>query len=279
VYFYALNILMMNGFPWSPTLPYYNGSMPNEGAFPMMGGADVAGALADVAVESLKAAWMNKWRSYRRLRPEAMGGLVHYAKSTNTNPYELNASIFATHAGIDTLQLVYEHNALQATPAYDPQRLLTPTQAQTYLLSQVYPEASPTHPSYPSGHATGAGACVTILKAFFNDNTLIRSRVTPVKTNPADPRALIALSGEGENIMTVGMELDKLASNIANARNMAGIHYRADADYGIELGERVAINYLQDQCRKYNEQNFVGFEFTKFNGERIRVTAQGVQVI
>ncbi len=32
----------------------------------------------------------------------------------------------------------------------------------------AFPEGSPTHPSYGAGHATVAGACVTILKAWFD---------------------------------------------------------------------------------------------------------------
>ena len=38
--------------------------------------------------------------------------------------------------------------------------------AKTYLLGLTYPEGSPLHPSYPSGHATLAGACITVIKAF-----------------------------------------------------------------------------------------------------------------
>ena len=48
--------------------------------------------------------------------------------------------------------------------------------------------------------------------------------------------------------MTVGGELNKLAANIAMGRNFAGIHYRADADHGMRLGERVAIACLQDDA-------------------------------
>ena len=278
-YFSAVNILMLNGFPLSPLLPYYNGSMPNEAAYPVMGGADVACTMAGAAIEGLKTAWMNKWRSYRRLRPEALAGLIHRAVVTETNPYGLHESIFELHAGIDTLQRVHDHNALQATAEYDPNQFLTPEQAETYLLSLVYPEGCPPHPSYPAGHAVLAGSCVTVIKAFFNDTVLISSRIAPVKPDPSDPTALVALSGEGEDAMTVAGELDKFASNIATARNMAGIHYRTDGDDGVLLGERVAIAYLQDQVRKYQEEGFTAFELTKFNGQRIRITAENVEII
>jgi hypothetical protein len=35
----------------------------------------------------------------------------------------------------------------------------------------AFPEGSPMHPAYGAGHATVAGACVTILKAFFDSGT------------------------------------------------------------------------------------------------------------
>src|SRR4051812_7614099 len=52
----------------------------------------------------------------------------------------------------------------------------------TYLLPQAYPEGCPLHPSYPAGHATIAGACVTILKAFFNENFVIPHPVRPKRS-------------------------------------------------------------------------------------------------
>ena len=76
--------------------------------------------------------------------------------------------------------------------------------------------------------------------------------------------------------MTVGSELDKLASNIAAGRNFAGIHYRIDADKGMELGEAVAIKFLQDRAACYTEETFSGFELTKIDGTRIRITAENV---
>lgn len=57
------------------------------------------------------------------------------------------------------------------------------------------------------------------------------------------------------------------------------MHYRSDGDYGILLGEEVAIRYLQDQARTYVEQGFGGYELTKRDGTRIRITADTVTVI
>ena len=36
-------------------------------------------------------------------------------------------------------------------------------------MPQAFREGSPLHPSYGAGHATVAGACITILKAWFKD--------------------------------------------------------------------------------------------------------------
>ena len=37
----------------------------------------------------------------------------------------------------------------------------------SFFLSQAFPEGSPTHPAYPTGHGAVAGACITVLKFFF----------------------------------------------------------------------------------------------------------------
>jgi hypothetical protein len=58
-----------------------------------------------------------------------------------------------------------------------------------------------------------------------------------------------------------------LASNIAYGRNIAGIHYRSDAEEGIRLGESIAINLLEDQVNRYKEK--VAFHITKRNGKKI----------
>ncbi|MBA3953732.1 vanadium-dependent haloperoxidase [Candidatus Dependentiae bacterium] len=278
IYYNALTILLGYGFPFSSSLPYGNTSITNEAPFVSMGMADAYSLVGAVALEALKASWAQKWRVLRTLRPEAFAGLVHTAKATGHNQFNLNALLFTSHAGVDLLELIRERNELQSTKAVDPEQLLTPTQASTYLLGQVYPEGSPTHPSCPAGHAVIAGACVTVIKALFEDTLPLKSKITPVKVDPQDVTQLLPLRNEGEDLMTVASELDKLASNIALARNFAGVHYRSDAA-GIELGEQVALAFLQDHACSYNEQTFAGFSLTKRNGTRIKVTATGITVL
>jgi hypothetical protein len=272
-FFYAAYVLFSYNFPYCSDLPYYNNSMPNEAAFATMGMMEMFAMLEDVAGDAIKAAWAQKWRANRALRPEAFGGLVHNAKTSGTNPFNLNSSLFTSHAGIDVLAQVQAHNTLQAN---FPDNNLTPQEAATYLLSQVYPEGSPNHPTYTSGHATVAGACATILKAFFDNDTLIASITPLVKPDPNNPSQLISMN-DFVNELTVAGELDKLASNAALARNWAGIHWRQDAEQGILLGEQVAIRYLQDRALLYNEQGFTGYVLTKRDGTRIRIL--GNQII
>ena len=128
---------------------------------------------------------------------------------------------------------------------------------------QAYPEGCPAHPSYPAGHATVAGACVTMLKAFFKEDYVIPN---PVVTDP-DGLALKPFHGT----LTLGDELNKLASNIAMARNLAGVHWRSDSIEGIRLGEAVAIGILQD-IRGTLPESFSGFSFTGFDGSRVIIS-------
>ncbi len=266
----AFNILLNNGFPSAPNLPYFDGLTPNEDAFTTMGPPDTSNLIGAITVQALKHAWAHKWRAARRLRPEAMGGLAQQVMVTGQNPYGLDATLFATLGGVNVMDWTLQRNGLQqpGNPAY-----------QTYLLGLMYPEGSPTHPSYPAGHAVVAGATTTVIKALVDDTALFSNYLTPVKPNPANPTQLIPLQGEGEGQLTVGGELDKLASNIALARDFAGVHYRSDGDYGINLGETVAIQFLMDWASTYMEQDFAGFELTKRDGTRIRITASGVTII
>ena len=101
----------------------------------------------------------------------------------------------------------------------------------SYLLPQSYPEGAPLHPSYPSGHATVAGACSATLKAFFDETEIVTNCVVA----SGDGLSLNPYTGPA---LTVGGEIDKLAFNVAIGRNFAGIHYRTDAEAGFLLENR-----------------------------------------
>jgi hypothetical protein len=95
----------------------------------------------------------------------------------------------------------------------------------------TYPEGCPTHPAYPADHAVIAGACVTVLKAFFNESFIIPS---PVVASP-DGRSLMPYAGSN---LTVGGELNKLAADIAFGRNTASVHWRSDGVKWLKLEKR-----------------------------------------
>ncbi len=131
----------------------------------------------------------------------------------------------------------------------------------TYLLPMAFPEGCPTHPAYPAGHAAISGACVTALKAFFDESFVIPNPVIAT----ADGFSLGPYDGAQ---LKVGDELDKLAYNISLGRDTAGIHWRSDCVEGMRLGEAVSISILTDIKNSFNEI-FPGFSLTKFDGTKI----------
>jgi hypothetical protein len=108
-----------------------------------------------------------------------------------------------------------------------------------------------------------AGACVTVLKAFFDESYLVPETVTAAP----DGRSLSPSAGPP---LTVGGELDKLASNIALGRDFAGVHWRSDSMEGLLLGESVALELLRERRLLPNE-TFTGFSLRRFDGERVTV--------
>jgi hypothetical protein len=102
---------------------------------------------------------------------------------------------------------------------------------------------------------------VTILKAFFDENAVIPN---PMVASD-DGQSLLPYAGPD---LTVGNELNKLASNIGLGRDIEGVHWRSDAEYAHQLGESVAISVLRDQRHIFNEA-FSGFTFTKFDGTTV----------
>ena len=147
----------------------------------------------------------------------------------------------------------------------------------SYFLPMAFPEGSPTHPAYGAGHATVAGACTTILKAWFKEDTRLVDLKDPFTEMPVKPvvaasdgLSLKDYTGPDANQLTVGGELNKVAANIGIGRNIAGVHWRSDHTESLKLGEQVAIGVLQDFREAYNE-DFFGFTLTKFDGTTITV--------
>jgi hypothetical protein len=233
-------------FPFDENNPYGpDGATQVQAGFGTFGGPHIATLVTEPATRALKAVWYQKWRVHRNLRPEAFGGLVEVERLGRAN--------YPIHPDLTSRSTVLP-------------RILS--RFGSHLLPQAFPEGSPLHPSYGSGHATVAGACVTMLKAFFNEDVVFPE---PQVINPADGgRTTTPYTGADRGLMTVGGELNKLASNIATGRNIAGVHWRSDAVESIRLGERVAISMLADMAELYGEP-FNGFRLTKFDGTRVTV--------
>jgi len=240
-YLTAAQWMMQNDVPLNVGNPYEK-SVTQEG-FQTFGGPHVLSLLAEVSNRALKAVWYHKWYVHRTLRPEAYGGLVHWTSSGKRN-YPLHSDVLNSEA---VAKVFRKHGS--------------------YLLPVAYPEGCPQHPSYGQGHAAIAGACVTILKAFFSADTAVF--FNPVEAS-SDGFSLVPYKGPDAWQMSVTNELHKLAGNIGMGRNMAGIHWRSDYDQALLLGEMVAISLLRDQRATFNER-FEGFTFTRLNGTTVTV--------
>jgi hypothetical protein len=221
----------------------YRGSSTQTG-FVTFGAAHVLDLVARVANHAQKAAWYQKWVVHRRLRPEEMGGRIHH-HMTGIAQYPIHPKLFDSPA----LAAVFSRHG-------------------TYLCPQAYPEGCPTHPAYPGGNATFAGAGVTVLKAFFNEDFVIPNPVVPSE----DGLSLRPWTGEP---LTVGNELNKLAFNAAFGRNAAGVHFRRDEVRGILLGQASASRVLRGSNGTYNER-FRGFGPTPLRGPRQSPASRGM---
>jgi membrane-associated phospholipid phosphatase len=211
-----------------------------QGGFITFGGADILSMVAQVAAYALKAAWFQKWLVHRRIRPEEYAGRVHH---------HLLSPRYSLHA-----QLL-NSGALQSVLA----------QTNTALLPMAFPEGCPSHPAYPAGHAVVAGACTTVLKAFFNEQFTFANADVRVPTD--DGLAWQSYTGP---TLTVGAELNKLAANISIGRNIAGMHWQSDGVEGMKLGEAVALAFLRDLKVTYTEA-FAGLSLTRFDGSNVTI--------
>jgi hypothetical protein len=227
----------------SPSNPY-RGSRTQFGDI-TFGSKNILSMLAQASLLAQKVAYYQKWQIHRRARPECVGGRID--------------SHLAGRRSYDLHPAVLHSEALNRTKAV----------TATFLLPQAYPEGCPTHPSYPAAHAVNAGACATVLKAFLDEGYQIQR---PVEAS-TDGMRLEPWRGEP---LLLGGEIDKLASNIALARDAAGVHFRSDSIEGLQLGEAVAIGLLADYSRTYNER-FDGFILTRFDGRKVRVANGAVQ--
>lgn len=264
-YLNACLILLGLGTPFDPGIPFQDDDFRDkQQAFAQFGGPHILSLVTEVATRALKAVRFQKFNVHRRLRPEAIGGWVDRYKNANLQELQILETL-VNGVGNDLLQEVAGHNAME-NESFEDFIDENPKQkgnrrrnrrvkrkndrsgnAVSYLLPMAFPEGSPMHPSYGAGHATVAGACVTILKAFFDHGATLPFCFQPsadgMQLDPANcPQPL-----------TVEGELNKLCSNISIGRNWAGVHYFTDYIESIRLGEKIAIGILEEQKITYGE--------------------------
>jgi len=250
-----------------PGNPYVD-SRTQEG-FGTFGPPHILTLVTEVATRALKAMWFQKWFVHRRLRPEEFGGRIDVhlrgrpGVPAGTRYPMINDEILDSLAGGD-LSNHFPNNG-------------------TYLLPQAFPEGAPTHPAYGAGHATVSGACVTILKAWFDESDVFDPRIVDAALFPeeAENRQPKVPNAAGTGLvdfplpvppvppLTVGGELNKLAANIALGRSGGGVHERSEYTESVRLGEEIAIRILQEQKPTYNEDYY--FSLTKFDGTAITI--------
>jgi hypothetical protein len=128
-YFTAFLVLITLGAPFNPGNPYVHST--TENGFSTLGGPDIASSLGGIAAHALDVVWYQKWLVHLRPRPESGGGLVHLIRTGlgNTVNAQLNSNVLNSQA--------VQHSF---------------SKYGSYLLSQAFPEGSPTHPAYPTGH-------------------------------------------------------------------------------------------------------------------------------
>ena len=244
-------------------------SHPREaGGFALYGGPHILTLVTEVATRALKAVRYQKFNTHIRLRPEALAGRVHEAAAIETAHPQIGTPFSELAAGIaPTVSAVQAANA-----------------SGTALLPMAFQEGSPMHPSYGAGHATVAGACVTILKAFFDtDAVFVRRGSNDLfalhETNddalqyvPDATGANLVASTSGD-FLTLEGELNKLAANISIGRNMAGVHYYSDYYDSLRMGEQIALGILEEQALCYPTDPFV-LSVPTFDGDVVRIGAR-----
>jgi hypothetical protein len=245
-YFVAFLVLSSIGAPANPGNPYFHSK--TQIGFGTFGAPHIAGMLGEVAYRALERSWYQKWFVHLRHRPESGGGIAQLIKTGQGSSIDgsLNKNVLNSEA-LDSSFKKYK----------------------SYLLSQAFPEGSPTHPSYPTGHGVVAGACITILKFFMDGNYVIQNPVVPAD----DGLSLVPYTGSDANQLTVNGELNKLAHNVTFGHGIhAGIHWRSDSDVSMVLGEATAISVLHDQLKTMNQKFTV--QFTKLDGTTATISNQ-----
>ncbi len=245
----------------------------NAGGFALYGGPHILTLVTEVATRALKAVRFQKFNNHLRLRPEALAARMHCASQLD--------DCFPVLCGAFGKMRAEISDTVEAVEAFNQDRV----QSATALLPMAFQEGSPMHPTYGAGHATVAGACVTILKAYFDTGTVFGQSDEANCTNGNDgfyhkicDAVHYVAKGKGARLerepidcpLTLEGELNKLAANISIGRNMAGVHYYSDYYDSLRMGEEIAIGLLEEQALCYPTDEFV-LSVPTFDGGNVRI--------
>ena len=259
-----------------------NGLQRQAGGFALFGGPHILTLVTEAATRALKAVRYQKFNNHLRLRPEALAARIEKAGIIEGRFPSIGTPFSKLKEMINfTVSAIQEHNHGQNSNG-----------VQTALLPMAFQEGSPMHPSYGAGHAVVAGACVTMLKAFFDTSAVFAQpdNGEPVfkHYSEGDKPAAFVPNNDGTKLdnydltqcsqkcngpfLTLEGELNKLAANISIGRNMAGVHYFSDYYDSLRMGEAVAIGILEEQALCYERDRFV-LTLPTFDGGFLRIGA------
>ena len=264
-YLNACLLLLNTNAPFDPGVPFQVADEKDkQRGFAQYGGPHILTLVTEVATRALKAVRYQKFNIHRRLRPEALGARMHKKTAILKSLPDWSES--------DKLKQTYE--TLKSNGVFG---LLD----KNNLLPMAFAEGSPMHPTYGAGHATVAGACVTILKAFFdhNLNVNIDKAGDSISFSKEAGKYAFVPEANGYSLLTVPTsesltlsgELNKLAANISIGRDWAGVHYYSDYKNSLLMGEAIAIGLLEEQSLTYNPAELFSLTLPKFNGETINI--------
>jgi len=263
-YLTACLVMLGQGVPFDTGIPFQDSDyIDRQQGFAHFGGPHILTLVTEVATRALKNVRFQKFNVHRRARPEVVA--ARYEKALLPELAHLpgllegRAELVATGIG----QRILDANKAKAG-------------CESMLLPMAFPEGSPMHPSYGAGHATVAGACVTILKAFFDHSHVL-------DTTGAGPGLAYIPNKHGKGLtktdvydadgnpakLTVEGELNKLASNISIGRNWGGVHYFSDYWESLKMGEEIAIGILEEH--KFCFQENFSMTIPLFEGGTVRI--------
>ncbi|MEM6254039.1 MAG: vanadium-dependent haloperoxidase [Cyanobacteria bacterium P01_D01_bin.156] len=295
-YLNACIVLLGMGTPFDPAFDHLSGvgvaagsgqTRRNAGGFALYGGPHILNLVTEVATRALKAVRFQKFNNHIRLRPEALAARIELVRrfETLSDKDKEGVSPKLFHAISKFSEALKANGTLheigQLTQKSGPKE-------STYLLPMAFPEGSPMHPAYGAGHATVAGACVTILKAFFDTNAVLAKTGNqvafkrlahgdqavifraPEVTDSYSNNTTKLIECESDKFLTLEGELNKLAANISIGRDMAGVHYFSDYYDSLRMGEEIAIGILEEQALTYSTDLFV-LSVPTFDGDVVRI--------